>query len=56
MRERQARAWRREARRDLWANLGIVAMVLILLAAVGIARHAEGAAGPTAVVAQDGSA
>ncbi|MES3030219.1 MAG: hypothetical protein V4820_20475 [Pseudomonadota bacterium] len=55
MRERLAPAWRREARRGLWANLGIAAMVLILLGAVAVARHAEGP-GPAAVVATGGSA
>ena len=56
MRERQAPAWRRAARRGFWANLGIAAMVLILLGAVEVARHAEGQAGSDAVMAQDGSA
>lgn len=56
MRERQAPAWRGDARRGLWANLGIAAMVLILLGALAVARQAEGRAGSDAVMAQDGSA
>jgi hypothetical protein len=54
--ERQAPGWRREARRDFWGNLGIAAMVLILLAAVAVARQAEGQGAPAATMARDGSA
>lgn len=55
MREQQAPAWRREARRGFWANLGIAAMVLILLGAVAVARQTEVTA-PAATVAAGGSA
>ena len=54
--ERQAPGWRREARRDLLGNLGIAAMVLILLGAVAIARQAESQDLPAATTARDGSA
>lgn len=44
-------------RRGLWANLGIAAMVLILVGAVALARQAEGRDQPSpAASAQDGSA
>lgn len=56
MHERQAPSWRREARRDFWGNLGIAAMVLILLGAVAIARQAEGQEAPAATTTRDGSA
>ena len=55
MRERQAPVWRGEARRGLWANLGIAVMVLILLGAVVVARQTEGV-GPGQAVAAGGSA
>ncbi len=44
-------------RRGLWANLGIAAMVLILVGAVALARQAEGRGQPSSPAAsQDGSA
>ena len=55
MSERQAPAWRREARRGLWANLGIAAMVMILLGAIAVARQTE-TAGTAQAVATEGSA
>lgn len=43
--------------RGLWANLGIAAMVLILVGAVALARQAEGRGPPSPpAVSQDGSA
>lgn len=51
MREPQAPVWRREALRGLWANLGIAAMVLILVGAVAVARQAERHERPAAVEA-----
>lgn len=56
MRERQAPPWLREARHGFWANLGIAAMVLILLGAVVVARQAEGAGQAVRQASADGSA
>lgn len=56
MRERRAPSCVREARRGFWANLGIAAMVLILLGAVIVARQAEGVNRAATPAGLDGSA